>query len=245
MPARLRAVVVNISFARRLPSFSRLLADARTTSGAVVQGRFGDHGGGEPILREAGPCQRLRLKRFFSGWIPFEEHVRELAVLGLAGHAHDAADLAESIGQHWSINIGFVTVPDLRNPKRATPETIEYHGRDRYTVWLPKGLTWWYREYVCMHAIGHVAAGHPLRVRDPLSARTVRLSGEERKRLARRAPLTPQSDPTLFPEGFSPTSVDDLLLLYEAEADLRARYYMRTAQLGGVALEIDRLNQIK
>ncbi len=239
MPARFGGVV-KVPFAHRLPSIARVLAGTPHASHAVLQGRSGDH-----VRREAESSQRSRLKRFFADWIPFEEHVRELAMLGLAGFAHDAEAIGEAMKRHRGICVEFAAVPGPINPKRTTPETIEYHGQDRYTIWLPRGLTLWYREYVCMHALGHVAAGHLLRVRDQPSARTVRLAGEERKRLARRPPLAPESDPALFPEGFSPASLKDLLLLYEAEADLRARYYMRTAQLGGAALEIDRLNQIK
>lgn len=202
---------------------------------------------GRPAERLAGDratTERIRLKRFFEDRLPFEEHVRELATLKLVGTLHDAAGLAEALASRCGIHISFHQCPELLRARGSTPETIQYHGNDRYTVWLPQGHSWWYREYVSLHAIGHVAAGHVFVRRNPGSGEVEDIDGHHRKRLARKPPLTPASNPGLFPSGYSPSCLSDLLLLYETEADLRARYYMRTAQLGAAALEVDRLNQL-
>lgn len=193
-----------------------------------------------------GPAakERQRLKRFFAARLPFEEHVRELAELRLINKPHLASHLAGAMQEVHDIHLSFRQLPLPLRDGGSTPETLQYHGDDRYTVWLPPGLSWWYREYVSFHAIAHVAAGHLLAERDPISGEIAALRAPDRKRLAREVPLTPDSDPALFPPGYSPGSTSDLLLLYEVEADLRTRYCMRTAQLGAAALEIDRLNQL-
>ncbi|MGF1473893.1 MAG: hypothetical protein ACFB50_19410 [Rubrobacteraceae bacterium] len=177
--------------------------------------------------------------------MPYEEHVRELASLKLAGRPHDAGILAEALYNEYGIQI---RVASFRGPLQArgvAPETIHHDGDDSYTIWLPEGLSWWHQEYLTLHAISHVAAGHLFIERDLESGKLIGLLGAEpgRKRLARQAPFTTRTNPTFFPDGYGPT-VADLLILYEAEADLRARYYMRTAQLGSAALEKSRLNQL-
>jgi hypothetical protein len=162
----------------------------------------------------------------------------------MTNRPHGASHLAEAMHATYSIHLSFRQFPVPLSNGASTPETLQYHGGDRYTVWLPPGLSWWYREYVSFHAIAHVAAGHLFADRDSNSGQIEALRAPDRKRLARKSPLTPASDPNLFPDGYSPNLISDLLLLYEVEADLRTRYYMRTAQLGAAALEVGRLNQI-
>lgn len=188
---------------------------------------------------------RVYLKRFFAQRLPFEEHVRELASLKLAGCPHNAQILTQALDDHYGIQIRVASFNGPLHARGVTPETIHYHGGDSYTIWLPAGLSWWHWEYLSLHAISHVASGHLFIERDRESTELVGLLGNEpyRQRLARKAPLTTTTDPASFPDGYGPT-LPDLLTLYEAEADLRARYYMRTAQLGSAALEKNRLNQL-
>ena len=196
------------------------------------------------LVDHTDATERVRLKRFFEDRLPFEEHVRELAELKLAGTPHDADSFAATLADRRDIHVLFRPSPGPLAHGASTSETIQYHGDDRYTVRLREGLSWWYKEYVSFHALGHVTAGHLFAERDADSADITGVVREHRKRLARKPPLTPNSDPVLFPDGYSPSSLSDLLLLYEVEADLRARYYMRTAKLGAAALELDRLNQL-
>ena len=168
-----------------------------------------------------------------------------MASLKLAGRPHNAEILARALAEEYRIQVQVATFSGPLHARGVSPETIYYRGGDSYTIWLPEGLSWWHREYLSLHAISHVAAGHLFIERDPESRELIGLAGNEpdRKRLARRAPFTATSKPASFPDGFGPT-LPDLLTLYEAEADLRARYYMRTAQLGSAALEKSRLNQL-
>lgn len=229
-----------LGLAKLLPqiSFRGTTPNGRTpTSGSPAQPAYNLPDG--PAANE-----RLRLKRFFAARLPFEEHVRELAELRMTNKPHLASHLARAMHKAHDIDLSFRQLPFPMREGGSTPETLQYHGEDRYTVWLPPGLSWWYREYVSFHAIAHVAAGHLLAERDPNSGDIIALRAPDRKRLARELPLSPASNPTLFPPGYSPDSTSDLLFLYEIEADLRTRYYMRTAQLGAAALEINRLNQL-
>lgn len=201
--------------------------------------------GDPPTSAKPDFTPRVHLKRFFARRLPFEEHVRELASLKLTRRPHNAKILARALGEEYGIQIRVVSFSGPLHERGTSPETIHYRGADSYTIWLPEGLSWWHSEYLTLHAISHVAAGHLFIERDPESREIVGLTGGEpdRKRLARRAPFTTTTEPTFFPDGFGPT-LPDLLTLYEAEADLRARYYMRTAQLGSAALEKSRLNQL-
>lgn len=201
---------------------------------------------GDPAARgTASSSPRVHLKRFFARWLPFEEHVRELASLRLAGRPHNAEILAQALDEECGIQIRVASFSGPLHARGVSPETIHYRGAGCYTIWLPEGLSWWNWEYLSLHAISHVAAGHLFVERDPETGEIVGLAGDEpdRKRLARRVPFTTKTAPASFPEGYGPT-LPELLTLYEAEADLRARYYMRTAQLGSAALEKSRLNQL-
>lgn len=206
--------------------------------------RLGRNGGSQRNGR-AAYSPRIHLKQFFSQWLPYEEHVRELASLKLAGRPHNAEILTHALDDQYGIGIRVASFSGPLHARGVAPETIHYDGENSYTIWLPVGLSWWHKEYLSLHAISHVAAGHLFVERHPTNQELVGLLGEEphRKRVARKAPFTTTTDPASFPNGYGPT-LPDLLTLYEAEADLRARYYMRTAQLGSAALEKNRLNQL-
>ena len=111
------------------------------------------------------------LEEFLTQWLPYEEHVRELAVLGLIGQAYTAHRYAEVLQTFLGIRIEIRKVPVIvRNPangyaaqKRGTAlASLEYGENTRTaTLWILEDLDWWLEQYVVFHELAHLAAGHP------------------------------------------------------------------------------------
>ena len=101
--------------------------------------------GGPTASSAVSSSPRLHLKRFFARRVPFEEHVRELASLRLAGRPHNAEILARALDEEYGIQVQVARFSGPLPARGVSPETIHYRGDDSYTIWLPEGLSWWHR----------------------------------------------------------------------------------------------------
>lgn len=174
------------------------------------------------------------------GRIPYEEHVRELAVLKLSGRPYIPGDYREALERYAGISIGIKTVDELvQGPATAT---LTYDpGGAGVTIWVPRRLDWWLRQYAIFHEMAHVAAGHPPRERGPEGTPEAWAAEPPFRRLARKSPPTPDDLRAGPVEAFRLDPGD----FYEQEADLRAQHNMVTSSLGARALEFDRLSQLR
>ncbi len=169
--------------------------------------------------------------------MPYEEHVRELAVLKLLGRPYTPEDYLAALERHLKVRIEIKEVYEvIRGSAQATmrysPETHSI------VIYIPERLSWWLRRYALFHELAHLAAAHPFLERSLETGEVIRIR-KPNWRLARKAPVTEESIPDDLPEAYR----NDLHRLREDEADLRAQHHMLTAQLGARALEVERLNQ--
>lgn len=177
---------------------------------------------------------------FVEAWIPYEEHVRELAVLKISGRAYGPEDYRDALESYVQGPIRIKTVPELiTGPAVATTSYDPVTGA--VTIWVPARLSWWLRQYAIYHELAHVAAGHPPKERRGGTGEIVGTAPAPLRRLARKAPFTPDD----LPEGLPRSFVQDPRRFYEDEANLRAEHNMVTSSLGARALEFDRLNQLR
>lgn len=174
---------------------------------------------------------------FAQACLPYEEHIRELAALGLTDTVHSGRDYAAALAAYRGAPILVKRVPDaaFEHPDPpGRPTGSPPIGRASYLdedgavlVELPARLSPWLYHYTLAHELGHVAASHPPRgFYAPAPGR----------RLARRPPLLPA-----VAGGLSEQAVRDA---HEAEADLRAEYALLTASQGAAATHTPRLTQI-
>lgn len=177
---------------------------------------------------------------YLESWIPYEEHVRELAVLKLAGRAYSPEDYRAALERYIQAEIRIKTVPELLRASSAATVAYDPDTGD-VTVWVPERLVWWLRRYAIFHELAHVAAAHPAMERRPSDGVIVGTSPAPVRRLARKQPPTTGNTPDDLPEPFAA----DLDRFYEDEADLRAQHHMVTGSLGARALEFDRLSQLR
>ncbi len=177
---------------------------------------------------------------FVEAWIPFEEHVRELAVLRLSGRLYTPEAYRDALERFVGVSIGIKSVPELvRGPAVATT-SYDPDGAG-VTIWVPQRLEWWLRQYAIFHELSHIAAGHPPKSRAPDNAEAFWAAAPTLRRLARNAPPFPGD----LHDGPVEAFRRDPGRFYEEEADLRAEHNMVTSSLGPRALEFDRLNQLR
>ena len=195
----------------------------------AVQG-FGDRG----RASERDPDE------FVDEWIPYEEHVRELAVLKLSGRPYTPGHYREAVERYAGLPIGIRTVDELVQAPAAATITYDAGGAGA-TIWVPRRLDWWLRQYAIFHELAHVAAGHPPRERTPRGLRADWAEEPPFRRLARRSAPKPED----LRNGPVELFRRDPEKFYEKEADLRAQHNMVTSSLGARALEFDRLSQLR
>lgn len=186
------------------------------------------------------PSSRKKRKEeeFLERWVPYEEHVRELAVLKLLGRPYSPEDYLTALERHLKVSIKIKDVYEvIRGSAQATmrysPETCTV------VIYVPERLSWWLRRYALFHELAHLAAAHPFMERLPQTGEVIRVREPDWRRLASKAPITGESIPEDLPEAYR----NDLHRLHEDEADLRTQHHMLTAQLGARALEVEGLNQ--
>lgn len=174
--------------------------------------------------------------------LPFEEYVRELAMLGLHDRTHTTDQYAAALEDRlrYRIKISILSNAEFAKESEDPAYSSEALGRLIFiprtrdvSVEVPAGLSPWLHQFTIAHELGHLAAAHPPRKngdRDEPADRDG--TSSPRPRLARKPPLT---------SGLSPRVLEDL---YEAETDLRAQYAIFTASLGPVAVRTSKLTQI-
>lgn len=194
-------------------------------------------GAGFGIVRPSSG-QKRKEEEFLERWVPYEEHIRELAVLKLLGRPYSPEDYLTALQRHLKVRVKIKDVYEvIRGPAQATmrysPETCTV------VIYVPERLSWWLRRYALFHELAHLAAAHPFMERLPETGEVIRVRKPDWRRLASKAPITGESIPEDLPEAYR----NDLHRLHEDEADLRAQHHMLTAQLGARALEVEGLNQ--
>ncbi len=188
---------------------------------------------------EAEMQQITDIEEFVERLIPYEELVRELAVLRLLGTSYTADDYAAALEEPLGMKIRIKRFEEVRASSGVASVDYDEEAATA-TIWVPKRLSWWLAQYAIFHELGHLAAGHPY---IPVFAET----GEEGdpyyptgRRLARKGPPKYRDLPNRIAKNISP---DELGRIHQAEAELRAQHNMLTSQLGEQAIEVDRINQ--
>lgn len=192
------------------------------------------------------------LERFLTQWLPYEEHVRELAVVGLIGQAYTAHRYAEVLQTFLGIHIKIRKVPVIvRNPAKsytaekrgAALASLEFdEATHTATLWVLDDLDWWLEQYVVFHELAHLAAGHPFAERSADNGEIRSFMAVKKKQLARKSPLAVKNGAEELPEELRSIRPEKVR---EAEAELRAQYNMITGLLGVRSLEFDRLAQLR
>lgn len=200
-----------------------------------------------PRALRAGPVFRGRVQParrdphdYVEAWIPYEEHVRELALLRLSGQPYTPEDYRDALQRFAHASIKIKSVPELVSGPAVATTSYDPDGAG-VTIWVPQRLDWWLRQYAIFHELAHVAAGHPPKSRAPGSLEAVWAEAPSIRRLARNDPPAPHDLRRGPVEAFRL----DPGRFYEEEADLRAQHNMVTSSLGPRALEFDRLNQLR
>lgn len=190
--------------------------------------------------------QHLAVSALAASRLTFEEYVRELAVLGLRKREHSAEDYAAALGTRIGRQVGIsvLSKAEYMWGGHSAADVEDSFGRlvfvpqsTEIRVEVPEDLSPWLHHFTVGHELGHLAAAHPpLLSTVGASAGTGSSAGSgfvPPVRLARKPPLLAGDLP---PEG--------LVMLYEAEADLRAQYAIITGNLGPVVTQNSKLSQI-
>lgn len=176
---------------------------------------------------------RTACRDFAAQALPYEEYIRELAMLGLRGRPHAGEDYRAALEAYLGLRIAIVRPPNVAfgANSRVLGRTSYGPGLREVTVEIPRRLSWWLYQYTLLHELGHVAAGHP-----PCSPNEhtgeIALGNPPPERLARKHPLT---------KGLAAEAFKDL---YEAEAELRVEHAFLAGALGQGALATDKLTQV-
>lgn len=178
--------------------------------------------------------------------LPFEEYVRELAVLELRNQEYSTDDYAVALGSRIGrrVEISRLSEAEYTLGSYAAADADDSFGRlvfvpgkPEIRVEVPVGLSPWLHQFTVTHELGHLAAAHPPRISTVSPGAGPAESNIDIEpppvRLARRPPLL---------EGDLPSEA--LVALYEAEADLRAQYAIITGNLGPVVARTSKLSQI-
>ena len=178
--------------------------------------------------------------RFLASWTPFEEHVNELAKLGLLEREYTIDDYQRELEKHLRIEIREVQIPFFAHGDDSIAHLDYDEERRLALLWIRDDLSIWLYQYTVLHESAHLAAGHNFRnvSRDGTVQRHRSPVGD---RLARRPPICRDILPDNLKETISDSEIE---WLCEREADQRAEHGMVTVSLGRHALEIDGLNQI-
>lgn len=172
--------------------------------------------------------------------LPYEEYIRQLALLGLHKSDNSLEDHSEALGRKIGCSIHVRRVSTWEYERNKLPGTAHMDSLGRLVlipgstdvyIEVPSSLSPWLYHYVVRHEFGHLSCSHPLRVSDADSSGTA-WTHPPTDRLCRNAPIVSE-----LPE-------QALIDLYEAEADLCAEYGMMTASFGADAVETTRLSQI-
>lgn len=192
-----------------------------------------------PLRIARNVSQATNIDEFAKLWMPYEEHIRELATLKLLNSSYTVADYASALERELRIKIEIRTFSEVKPGQGiASLEYDEYSATA--TIWVPNRLSWWLAQYAMFHELGHLAAGHSfIRVDMETKEKSGRYAPVKR-RLARKAPPSYEDLPNALTKNLSREDMGDV---YEAECEVRAQHNMLTAQLGGRALELDGLNQ--
>lgn len=178
--------------------------------------------------------------------LPFEEYVRELAVLGLRNREYSTEDYAVALGDRIGrrVEISRLSEAEYSLGSYSAADAGDSFGRlvfvpgaPEIQVEIPVGLSPWLHRFTVGHELGHLAAAHPPRIFTVASGAGLADSNIDIEsppvRLARRPPLL---------EGDLPRAA--LETLYEEEADLRAQYAIITGNLGPTVAQTSKLSQI-
>ena len=176
--------------------------------------------------------------------LPFEEYVRELAVLNLRKREYSTEDYAKALGDRIGRRVDILRLSEAEYTLGCYPAAdtgasfgrlVFVPGMPEIRVEVPVGLSPWFHQFTVGHELGHLAAAHPPRTVVPGTDPTD--SNIDIKppslRLARRPPLLGGDLPH-----------EALIALYEAEADLRAQYAIITGNLGPAVAQTSKLSQI-
>jgi hypothetical protein len=184
------------------------------------------------LAKEAEAAWHAQVAAFVASLIPYEEYVRELALLGLKGTPFTGDAYSEALANKLDVRIRILRPTNVALERRQLGRTTRHPDSGDVTVEIPVRLgRGWLYNYTLLHELGHVAAGHPPLPPDLDEATLADLEPPD-ERLARKAPLT---------SGLPKGALGDL---YEAEAELRAQHGMLAGSLGELALGTERLNQV-
>lgn len=176
------------------------------------------------------------IQQYVERLLPLQTYARELSLLGLAGRSFTAETYAQVLRNWLGLDVEILR-PAANAGDAGNIGTTAYDIEgELVTIRVPLRLGWWLYQYTLHHELGHVAAGHPLPVRSPNNG-TIESFKVPDRRLARQAPVAGPPTTTL--------SNDTRLLIYEAEAELRAKRGMLAGSLGPTVVQTGNLSQVQ